>query len=135
LCDRSDRRDLSSRALATRRHNGSARCSPGAGRHAVRSNLAGLAVDRFAAQIQGSFDAELGGPFDPPVEGLTPIESTGFEITYQGDSPGVGIVLIDPNEPADLLRYWNLRASGGNVLPWPLGHERLIERFARSWIL
>jgi hypothetical protein len=91
--------------------------------------------DRFAAQVQGSFDAELGGSFDPPVEGLTPIESTGFEITYQGDSPGVGIVLIDPNEPNDLLRYWNLRASGGKVLPWPLGHEQLIERFARSWLL
>ncbi len=44
-------------------------------------------------------------------------------------------MLIDPNEPTDLLRYWNLRASGGNVLPWPLGHEQLIERFARSWIL
>src|SRR6266704_3037135 len=44
--------------------------------------------DRFAAQVQGSFDAELGGSFDPPVEGLTPIESTGFEITYQGTALG-----------------------------------------------
>jgi len=91
--------------------------------------------DRFAAHAQSSFDVELGGSFDPPVAGLTPIDSTGFDITYQGDSPGIGIVLIDPHEPTDLLRYWNLRASGANVLPWPLGHEKFIKRFARSWIM
>jgi hypothetical protein len=70
-----------------------------------------------------------------PVDGLAPINLTTFGITYQGDSPGTGIVIIDPGEPTDLLRYWNLRASGANVLPWPLGHEQFIERFARSWIL
>jgi len=91
--------------------------------------------DRFAEHVQGSFDVETGGSFDPPFDGLAPIYSTGFGITYKGDSPGVGIVLIDPHEPTDLVRFWNLRASGGDVLPWPLGHEQLIERFARSWIL
>lgn len=30
-----------------------------------------------------------------------------------------GVALVDPLSPTDLVRWWNLRAVGYNVLPWP----------------
>jgi hypothetical protein len=89
--------------------------------------------DLFAAHAQ-LVDIDPDGSLEPLPDGLTPITVTSVDIAYQGDPRGSGIVLVDPFEPADLLRYWNLRASGAEVLPWPLGREQLIEPLARRWI-
>jgi hypothetical protein len=89
--------------------------------------------DLFAAHAQ-QVDIDPDGSLDRLAGGLTPITVTSADIAYQGEPQESGIVLVDPLEPADLLRYWNLRASGAEVLPWPLGREQLIEPFARRWI-
>ncbi len=89
--------------------------------------------DLFAAHAQ-QVDIDPDGSLERLPDGLTPITVTSVDIAYHGDPLGSGIVLVDPLEPADLLRYWNLRASGAEVLPWPLGREQLIEPLARRWI-
>lgn len=65
----------------------------------------------------------------------TPIALTAREIQYIGYRPGsAGAVVVDPADPADLLRFWNLRACGVNVVPWPLGHEDVVEPIVRIWL-
>jgi LSD1 subclass zinc finger protein len=89
--------------------------------------------DLFASHAE-QLDVRDGGSLVRLVEGATPIDVTGLEVTYQGDRPGTGVVLVDPSNPEDLLRFWNLRASGADVLPWPLDNDQLIEPLARRWI-
>jgi hypothetical protein len=89
--------------------------------------------DLFATYAQ-RVDIEPDGSLDRLPDGLTPITVTGVDIAYQGEPQESGIVLVNPLDPSDLLRYWNLRASGAEVLPWPLGREQLIEPLARRWI-
>jgi hypothetical protein len=73
-------------------------------------------------------------PINPDPHWLTPTALTAANIDYTGDDPGVGIVIIDPADPADLLRFWNLRASGGTVVPWPMGHEDRVIPFIKRFI-
>lgn len=64
----------------------------------------------------------------------TPIGVTAREIQYFGDPPGgAGPVLVDPANSDDLVRFWNLRAHGVDVLPWPLGYEDVVEPIVRAW--
>jgi hypothetical protein len=75
------------------------------------------------------------GQVIPPImETLTPVSLTAEAIQYTGNSPGVGIVVVDPAEPADLLHFWNLRARGAHVIPWPIGYEHAIELAASQWV-
>jgi hypothetical protein len=67
------------------------------------------------------------------AEGLTPIALTAQEITYAGDIAPRGFVVLDPTDPSDLLTFWNARAFGGTVFPWPLGHTDRIAELARNW--
>lgn len=49
--------------------------------------------------------------------------------------PGfIGIACIREGNLADLVGYWNLRALGIDVIPWPLGHETLGVDFASYWL-
>jgi hypothetical protein len=68
------------------------------------------------------------------VEAVTPIEVTGQDIEYLGDSPGEGVVLVDPSSVADLILFWNLRASGARVIAWPVGHDEVVADYARAWL-
>jgi hypothetical protein len=75
---------------------------------------------------------EPGGPVALP-DGITPISLTGREISYTGDSYFHGFVVLDPSDPAALRDFWNLRAAGGSVFPWPLGHTTRLFETAKAW--
>jgi len=72
---------------------------------------------------------------DPDLLRLaSPVAATTFQIEYRGDGPGPGLVVVDPASPADLLRFWNIRAAGGNVVPWPVGGEGVVEPATSAWL-
>ena len=69
-----------------------------------------------------------------PIAGLTPVQVTAAQITYTGESTFDGFVVLDPSNAADLARFWNARAYGGRVFPWPAGHSQRITEAAASWL-
>jgi hypothetical protein len=87
----------------------------------------------LASRFASVAEEVLLSPTDRPISGtsggLTPIGLTGVDIEYTGASQTIGIMVLDAQDPVDLMRLWNLRASGGHVFPWPQGHG---ERFAEA---
>ncbi|HEY3758258.1 MAG TPA: hypothetical protein VGL37_00735 [Solirubrobacteraceae bacterium] len=69
-----------------------------------------------------------------PIEGLTPVQLTAAHVTYTGESTFDGFVVLDPSDPIDLARFWNARAYGGRVFPWPVGHSDRITEMALAWL-
>ena len=65
---------------------------------------------------------------------VSPVAATAFQIEYMGDGPGPGLVVVDPACPTDLLRFWNIRAEGGNVVPWPIDGEAVVEPAINAWL-
>jgi hypothetical protein len=52
---------------------------------------------------------------------VTPIDLTGLEVEYTGEPRSVGFCLLDGDDPGQLALFWNERACGNIVFPWPLG--------------
>jgi hypothetical protein len=46
-----------------------------------------------------------------------------------------GIALVDPLSPADLINFWNLRATGNHVLPWPITPDARVSAFTRTHLV
>lgn len=64
----------------------------------------------------------------------TPAKASGSYVEYTGEPLSCGIVIVDPDEPADLLRFWNLRAGGADIVPWVVGAEDRLEAVLRMWL-
>jgi hypothetical protein len=89
---------------------------------------------RFATRAR-AIVVDRGGVLDPDLLRLvTPVDATAFQINYTGDGPGSGLVVVDPASPTDLLRFWNIRAAGGNVVPWPVNWETVVEPAVSAWL-
>jgi len=76
-------------------------------------------------------------PADPiPVitGALSPIDLTALEVDYRGLEASCGIFILDPQNPRDLLQFWNLRATGNLVFPWPQGFEGRVEAAGDAWL-
>lgn len=69
-----------------------------------------------------------------PIEGITPVQFTAARISYTGESTFDGFVVLNPSDPVDLLRFWNARAYGGRVFPWPIGHSQRMSEAAVAWL-
>ena len=67
------------------------------------------------------------------VEG-SPLNSTVVDVSYRPDYASTGVVIVDPGDPADLIRFWNLRAGGCDVYPWPVGHEAVFAPAVAVWV-
>lgn len=65
---------------------------------------------------------------------VTPIDLTGLEVEYTGEPRSVGFFLLDEDDPGQLAQFWNERACGNIVFPWPLGHEGRMAPSAEAWI-
>ncbi|MER7246194.1 hypothetical protein [Kribbella sp. NPDC000426] len=65
---------------------------------------------------------------------VTPIRLTASQIDYQGETVGSGVLVIDPGNVQNLIRFWNIRAAGGGVIPWPRGHDGFAEPLVRQWL-
>jgi len=91
--------------------------------------------------LQATFDAEtvlktlaLGIPFPSPNDSISPLALTALNIEYAGLHSETGIVVVDPDNPKDLIRLWNLRALGNHVFPWPIGHEASFIKACQDWV-
>lgn len=90
--------------------------------------------ERFAG-IARTVVVEPGVELDPDlVRLISPITATAMDIDYTGEGPGPGFVVVNPENPTDLLRFWNIRASGGNVVPWVLYAEERLEPAIEAWL-
>jgi hypothetical protein len=93
----------------------------------------GLA-SRFASVAEEVLLAPTDRRIPDTSGGLTPIGLTGVDIQYTGGSRATGIMVLDAQDPLDLVRFWNLRACGGDVFPWPLGHGERFAQAAELWL-
>lgn len=91
-----------------------------------------LAVQFAAAGTQVSLDRSQ--PLAIPADAITPIGLTALDIQYTGAHRPFGFALVDPSEPADLINFWNIRACGGRVWPWPIGHGERVRNAADAWL-
>lgn len=67
-------------------------------------------------------------------EHVTPIDATALGMDYSAIYPGFGFVIVTPGNVNDLIRFWNLRASGADVFPWPTAHGSRLSEAAVSWV-
>lgn len=81
------------------------------------------AVSPPLSEVLGEGDAVSGSP----------IARTTAYIEYLGAAPGVVVVLLG-DDPADLVRLWNLRAAGGVVYPWVVGHQDASAIALQKWL-
>jgi hypothetical protein len=92
----------------------------------------------LASRFSSVADDVLLSPTDTWINdisaGLTPIGLTAVDVQYMGESRSPGIVVLDAQDPVDLVRFWNLRACGGQVFPWPLGHDERFAQAAELWL-
>lgn len=71
----------------------------------------------------------------PDIDNLvTPIKVTTLGIDYTGRDDSYGFAVVDLQDPSQLVAFWNLRASGLNVFPWPVDHPHRVTQAARSWL-
>ena len=88
--------------------------------HMPRSEGDGDLISRFVANTLRSvhLSIEQVARIDDPVGGLLDVGMWQVRHLSRG-RPESGVALVDPSSPTDLVRWWNLRAVGHNVLPWP----------------
>lgn len=63
----------------------------------------------------------------------SPLARTASHIEYRGVDSGLNIVVVG-DDPADLLRLWNVRACGGTTHPWPVGLREENLRAVEAWL-
>lgn len=68
------------------------------------------------------------------VDRVTPIDLTGLEVEYTGEPRSVGFSVLNVEDPQQMARFWNERACGNVVFPWPLGQEERIVQSAEAWL-
>lgn len=89
--------------------------------------------DAFAAE---AVSVTLAPDADVPALGdwVSPLTLTGLDVEYSGFYSETGIVVLDPDNPRDLIELWNLRALGNHVFPWPIGHEARFRGACAGWL-
>ena len=94
----------------------------------------------YGRVLKAQFDAEAAIPhlgtdrqFERFNEWVTPLKDTVKEVQYSGLSVGPGFMLVDPSSPADLMTFWNLRALGDDVFPWPTHSADRLILAAEAW--
>lgn len=86
-------------------------------------------VARRAAQL------DLGS--DRPFPTLTPPSLIGYTTRWLsiGDRwSAAGFVVVDPDSAEDLSWYWNARASGNFIRPWPRRNADLLVESTDEWV-
>jgi len=48
--------------------------------------------------------------------------------------PGAGVAIVDPDSLPDLVAFWNIRATGADIVPVPIGYPEMLEESLLSWV-
>lgn len=95
----------------------------------------GINLENWFGARSRSTRLDHGAGLPPDVTSwVTPIAATATSIEYTGLPDDPGFVVIDPSSAADLMTFWNLRARGAKVFPWPGAHEGRVLPAARVWL-
>lgn len=91
--------------------------------------------DRVAFTAK-SLSISLGSsaPLNHVVPLRTPIYYTAHGLLANADTRWRGFVVVDPDSADDLIWFWNIRATGEMVLPWPTRRADLLLQPAESLI-
>ena len=65
---------------------------------------------------------------------VSPIQITQAKTDYRAEGRSLGFVIVDPDNPADVIEFWNIRACGAHVWPWPIGYGDHVKVAADSWL-
>jgi hypothetical protein len=93
--------------------------------------IGGQLASRFGSTAASTYldkDADL-----PVLATRNPLTATTYEL-HRVDRLRSGIAVIDASNPSDVIAFWNHRALGHDVVPWPLGHESLVEGLVALWL-
>lgn len=74
---------------------------------------------------------DLGGGSDPFL--ASPAASTAEHVDYTGQHEGAVVVVIGP-KVEDLVRFWNIRATGSLVLPWLVADPEGSANVLHAWL-
>jgi hypothetical protein len=91
-------------------------------------------VNAAFAQRAEKLTIDPAGPIPGITGALSPIDLTALEIEYRGLEASCGVLVLDPQNPRDLLQFWNLRATGNLVFPWPKGFEGRVQAAGDTWL-
>ena len=95
----------------------------------------GVNLESWFAARSGDIRFDHGAALPADVTSwVTPIAATATSIEYTGLPDHPGFMVIDPASAADLMTFWNLRAHGANVFPWPGAYEGRVLAAARAWL-
>ncbi|NNJ08156.1 hypothetical protein HHX38_29150, partial [Streptomyces sp. PKU-MA01144] len=86
------------------------------------------------AEFSGILNIPLGGSVTDINELVTPIMATTLGIEYGARVEESGFCVLDPQSPEDLLAFWNLRARGAEVFPWPVAEADRLAEAAKRWL-
>lgn len=65
---------------------------------------------------------------------LTPLGLTSFGVSCTSLEQGIAFFLLDLAEPNDLISFWNARAEGRDIFPWPLRTDDRLADAAAQWL-
>ena len=86
--------------------------------------------DKAASQLL--LDEER--PLEDVTAVVSPINFTGHDIENNSEVGRPAFVVIDLTSARDLMMFWNLRASGREVFPWPRQEDLRLRSAALHWM-
>ena len=87
-------------------------------------------IVRLASQVDLGADGPLPLPLTPPHL----LRCTARDVRTSDRWSQSGFVVVDPESTDDLIAFWNIRAAGNAVLPWPLRNSEFVAGAAADLI-
>lgn len=87
-----------------------------------------------AARHADTIELKAAAPFPTTLTSPSLIAYTARDLRLGDRWSAAGFVVIHPESAEDLAWYWNIRAAGNSVRPWPLQHAELVADLADEWV-
>lgn len=81
-----------------------------------------------------TIDLGIDGSIPPGAQGEGLLKATLVALKQRRPANYRGIVCIDPRIPADLVGFWNLRATGADVVAYVPEHHELVKGYVSAWL-
>ncbi|WP_328550294.1 hypothetical protein [Streptomyces sp. NBC_00366] len=90
-------------------------------------------ASRFSA-VSEEIHIESGAPLPDLGDSITAVTLTSLDVKNSHDEYEFGFIVIDPRNIEHLIYFWNLRALGASVWPWPVGSGERVRDSALAWL-